>query len=135
MLKKAALSIVGAGLALMSASAFAGEWKLNPRACPDLVEDRFDRIEDRRDARFNNGRGDRVEDRFDRRENRRDAAITICPVKAFYYVPDRHEIKRAQRAGYRAVNYNRNARPPLSYDRRLRMYYRYDNGRKIYVRG
>lgn len=136
MLKKLALSVLGAGVVLMSAPAFAGEWKLNPRACPDLVEDRFDRIEDRWDRRVNNGRRDRAEDRWDRRENRRDRAVTICPVRAFYYVPDRHD-RRAARGGRGQDRYGWNrsyARPPLRFDRRMRMYYRYDNGRKIYVR-
>ena len=137
MLKKVAFSVLGAGFVLMSAPAFAGEWKLNARACPDLVEDRLDRIEDRRDARYNNGRRDRIEDRLDRRENRRDRAVTICPVRAFYYQPDRRELRRA-------VQYNngrgyafgkRNARPPLKWDRRMRMQYTYIDGRKIYVRG
>ncbi len=137
MLKKAALSVFGAGLALMSAQAFAGEWKFNPRACPDVREDRYDRREDRRDARVDYGRRDRAEDRFDRRENRRDEAVTICPVRAFYYVPDRKELRRAERAGIHPSRYawNRpNFRPQLSYDRKLRLYYRYVDGRKIYVR-
>ncbi|WP_425410649.1 hypothetical protein [Hyphococcus sp.] len=135
MFTKTAVSFIGAGFALMSAQAFAGEWKLNPRACPDLVEDRLDRFEDRRDARYNYGRRDRREDRFDRRENRRDEAVTICPISAFYYQPDRRELRRAD---YRTSGYARGrnrARPPLRYDRRMRMSFRYDNGRKIYVRG
>lgn len=133
MMKKLALSILGAGIVMMSAPALAGEWKLNPRACPDLAEDRFDRIEDRRDRRFSYGRRDRAEDRRDRRENRRDRAVTLCPLRAFYYEPDRHEYRRAAHAGYR---YDwRNARPPLQYDRRMVMYYLYTDGRKIYVRG
>mgnify|MGYP003679745046 CR=1 FL=1 len=92
MLKKVALSLCGAGIVMMSAPAFAGEWKLNPRACPDLVEDRYDRREDRRDSRVDYGRRDRVEDRYDRRENRRDRAVTICPARAFYYEPSRKEL-------------------------------------------
>lgn len=137
MLKKVAVSVVGAGMVMLSAQAFAGEWRLNARACPDLVEDRYDRIEDRRDARYNTGRRDRIEDRYDRRENRRDEAITICPIRAFEYVPDRRELRRADyRGNGKAYGRQRaNLRPPLSYDRRMRMYYRYDNGRKIYVRG
>jgi hypothetical protein len=130
MLKKAALSVFGAGLVLMSAQAFAGEWKLNPRACPDLMEDRYDRREDRRDARVDYGRGDRREDRADRRENRRDSAVTICPARAFYYQPDRYEQRHGRGHGWR----NANARPPLKWDGRMRMYYRYADGRKIYVR-
>jgi len=138
MLKKVALSVLGAGVVLMSAPAFAGEWKLNARACPDLLEDHWDRREDRRDERVDYGRRDRVEDRFDRRENRRDEAVTVCPIRAFYYEPDRNEMRRAQRAGHSQGRYawNRpNFRPKLKYDRRLRMQYTYINGRKIYVRG
>lgn len=132
MLKKAALSLVGAGIVLLSAPAFAGEWKFNPRACPDLVEDRYDRREDRRDSRVNYGRRDRVEDRFDRRENRRDEAVTICPARAFYYQPSRKELRHNGRhKNWRQAN----ARLPLKWDRRMRMNYRYVNGRKIYVRG
>ena len=130
MLKKAALSVFGAGLVMMSAQAFAGEWKLNPRACPDLTEDRYDRREDRRDGRADYGYGDRREDRGDRRENRRDQAVTVCPVRAFYYEPDRYELRRGHRYGWLKAN----ARPPLNYDRRIGMYYRYANGKKIYVR-
>lgn len=130
MVQKLIAGVLGAGLVLFGSQAFAGEWKLNPRACPDLVEDRYDRREDRRDARYDNGVRDRVEDRYDRRENRRDAAVTVCPIRAFYYEPSRRELKsrngRWQRAG---------ARPPLTWDRRVRMYYRTVEGRKIYVRG
>jgi hypothetical protein len=137
MLKKAVASIVGAGLVMCGVQAFAGEWRLNPRACPDVVEDRYDHREDRRDTRADYGRGDRVEDRYDRHENRRDRAVTICPVRAFYYQPDRNELRRAQRAGGHPGRYawNRaNFRPQFSYDRKLRLYYRYADGRKIYVR-
>lgn len=136
MIRKLIAGAVGAGLMFAAAPALAGEWKFNPRACPDLVEDRYDRREDRRDARFNAGRRDRVEDRFDRRENRRDAAVTICPISAFYYVPDRWENRGWSRAGRygRDRAYGRNARPPLQYDRRMRMHFRYADGRKIFVR-
>ncbi|PQA88065.1 hypothetical protein [Hyphococcus luteus] len=134
MLKKAALGLFGAGIVLMSAPAFAGEWKLNPRACPDLVEDRYDRREDRRDARVDTGRRDRMEDRFDRRENRRDRAVTICPARAFYYQPSRRELRHQGRGRHHGWR-NANARPPLKWDRRMRMSYRYVGRRKIYVRG
>lgn len=139
MLKKAAFSLLGASFMLMSAPAFAGEWKLNPRACPDLVEDRFDRIEDRRDRRVNYGRRDRVEDRIDRRENRRDRAVTVCPVRAFYYQPDRRELRLAARYDHRrGRGYAWRApsiRSALRWDRRARMQYIYIGGRKVFVRG
>lgn len=134
MLKKAALSVFGAGIVMMSAQAFAGEWKFNPRACPDLVEDHYDRREDRRDARVDYSRRDRAEDRYDRRENRRDEAVTICPARAFTYQPSRYELRRGGRGHHNGWR-NANFRLPLNYDRRMRMYYRYANGRKIYVRG
>ena len=135
MLNKVVAGLLGAGFVLVASPAFAGEWKLNARACPDLVEDHRDRIEDRRDSRVDYGRRDRIEDRFDRRENRRDEAVTICPIRAFYYQPDRNELRRAQRGRQLAAWQRPNARPPLQYDRRARMYFRYANGRKIYVRG
>ncbi len=139
MLKKVAFSVLGAGFVLMSAPAFAGEWKLNPRACPDLVEDRFDRIEDRRDARVNYGRRDRIEDRIDRRENRRDRAVTICPTRAFYYQPDRRELRQAARYENRRGRGHAwrapNIRYALQWDRRARMNFIYIDGRKIFVRG
>ncbi|WP_411819176.1 hypothetical protein ABFZ85_09380 [Hyphococcus formosus] len=123
MKKKLVVGLVGLCLAGMSAPAFAGQWNLNPRACPDLREDRADRREDRRDARRNYGYRDRAEDRWDRRDNRRDEAVTICPISAFYYEGNRREARRYAKA-----------RPPLAWDRRARMYYRYNNGIKIYVR-
>ncbi|WP_375204894.1 hypothetical protein [Hyphococcus sp.] len=135
MLKKVVASTVGAGLILFGAQAFAGEWKFNPRACPDLVEDRYDRIEDRRDRRVDYGRRDRREDRHDRRENRRDEAITVCPIHAFYYEPDRRELRRAAHHGHGYGRGRYAARPPLAYDRRIGMPYRYVKSRKIYIRG
>ncbi|WDI32929.1 hypothetical protein PUV54_06930 [Hyphococcus flavus] len=139
MLKKVAFSVLGAGFVMMSAPAFAGEWKLNARACPDLVEDRLDRIEDRRDRRFTTSRRDRREDRYDRRENRRDEAVTVCPARAFYYQPDRRELKRAarydERRGRSYGKNQRSFRSELRWDRRMRMNYIRIDGRKIYVRG
>lgn len=87
----------------------------------------------------NNGARDRVDDRPDRRNGRRDRSITICPINAFYYVPTRAEQRRGQyaRIEHRHDGYARSRsaeRPPLQYDRKLKMNYRYDDGRKIYVR-
>lgn len=126
-MKKLLVGLIGAGIALSAAPAFAGEWRLQANRCGDLIEDRYDRQEDRRDARVDHGRYDRIEDRADRRENRRDERITVCPRSAFVYVPSRYE--------KRAHGHYTPARLALSYDRRLRLYYRYDHGRKIYVRG
>ncbi len=129
MLKKAALSMFGAGVVLLSAPAFAGEWKINPRACPDLMEDRADRREDRRDARVDYGRRDRVEDRYDRRENRRDEAVTVCPASAFYYEPSARELRRHSREWWRA-----HARPSWKWDKGRKLHYRKVDGINIYVR-
>jgi len=141
MLKKLAAGFIGASLVLAAAPAFAGEWKLNKRACPDLVEDHFDRIEDRRDARFDFGRRDRREDRYDRRENRRDEAFTICPTSAFYYVPDRREQRRYARFDGRHDNGRGHAygrakwepKLPVKWDQRNGRYYMRVDGRTIYV--
>ncbi len=137
-MRKLIACVIGAGFIMGAAPAFAGEWKLNPRACPDLVEDRYDRIEDRRDTRFTTGRRDRIEDRRDRAENRRDEAVTICPARAFYYVPDRWEEKRFAKAKYNngrgRADGRRNFRSALKYDRRMRMNYIRIDGRKIFVR-
>ena len=75
----------GAAFAVVSAPAFAGEWRLNPAKCPDLREDYRDRAEDRRDRRVNRGPLDRAEDRADRREDRRDERVTVCPASAWDY--------------------------------------------------
>ncbi|WOI53429.1 hypothetical protein [Parvularcula sp. LCG005] len=64
-------------------SAVAGEWYLNPRACPDLREDV-------RDRRIDEGRRDR-------REDRRDERIVDCPASAYTYVASRHELRRGDR--------------------------------------
>lgn len=121
-MKKLIAGILGAGLVLGAAPVFAGEWRLDPRRCPDLREDRRDARESRRDERYDYSRRDVREDRYDRRESARDRAVTVCPRSAFYYVPDRWE---------------RGKRPPalrLTYDRRVHLHYHYWNGVRIYVR-
>ena len=121
-MRKLIAGIVGMGLVLGMAPAFAGEWRLDPRRCPDLREDRRDARESRRDERYDYSRRDVREDRYDRRESRRDRAVTVCPRSAFYYAPDRWE---------------RGKRPPalrFTYDRRVQMQYRNWNGVRIYVR-
>lgn len=123
--RKAAAAILGAGLVLGAAPAFAGEWRLDRSRCPDAREDRRDARESRRDERYDYSRRDVREDRFDRRESRRDRAVTVCPRSAFYYAPDRYERRRAD---FRAP------RLRLSYDRNYRMNYRTYNGVRIYVR-
>ncbi|MEK7266737.1 MAG: hypothetical protein AAB227_11640 [Pseudomonadota bacterium] len=172
-MKKLAAALIGAGLVLGAAPAFAGEWRLDARRCADIREDWRDARENRRDERYDYGRRDRAEDRIDRREDRRDRAITVCPRSAFVYVADRHDRRggrwsdndwrsdndrygndrydgdRSDSGRYDNDRYDhdrgdrgrkyghgyKEPRLPLSYDRRLRMQYTYDHGRKIYVRG
>lgn len=152
-MKKFIAALAGAGLMLGAAPAFAGEWKLDPRRCADIREDWRDARENRRDERFDYGRRDRIEDRYDRREDRRDRAVTVCPRSAFFYVSDRreHRYENNRYGNGRSDNVrndngrdgrghydNRRYKAPkleLRYDRRLRMQYTYDTGRKIYVRG
>lgn len=123
--RKAAAALLGAGLVLGAAPAFAGEWRLDRSRCPDLREDRRDARESRRDERYDYSRRDVREDRIDRRESRRDRAVTVCPRSAFYYVPDRYERGRSD---WRAP------RLRLAYDRDLRLHYRTYDGVRIYVR-
>lgn len=143
-MKKLIAAVVGAGLVLGAAPAFAGEWRLDPSRCPDIREDWRDARENRRDERYDYGRSDRREDRYDRREDRRDRAITVCPRSAFYYVDGRrewrdngwrnddHRYDRSYRG--RDARHHRAPKMKLKYDRRMRMEYTYDHGRKIYVR-
>lgn len=146
-MKKLIAVLAGAGLALGAAPAFAGEWRLDARRCSDVREDWRDARENRRDERYDYSRRDRVEDRYDRREDRRDRAITVCPKSAFVYVSDRRDGRGDHRDKWREHDrrndygrYDSRSRYDepklkLSYDRRLRMQYAYDHGRRIYVRG
>lgn len=110
----AALSaaVIVAGCATAPAADAAG-WRLDAARCPDLVEDRLDRRESRRDERYDFSRADVREDRRDRRESRRDERVTVCPASAWVWDgPKRY----------------RTARPGIThiyYDRRARHYYRY----------
>ena len=74
-----------AATACAAGPAQAAGWRLDPRLCPDLVEDARDRREDRRDSRIDRGPRDRAEDRGDRRENRRDERVTVCPRSAWVW--------------------------------------------------
>lgn len=58
-------------------TASAGEWRLDARRCPDLMEDYRDM---RRDRGWQ-----------DRREDRRDSRVISCPAHAWTYDRDRHE--------------------------------------------
>ncbi|MEM9705309.1 MAG: hypothetical protein AAF850_04440 [Pseudomonadota bacterium] len=82
----------------VSSAAQAGQWRLNPALCPDLVEDRLDRQESRRDRRVNRGPLDRIEDRIDRRESRRDERVTRCPRSAWVWSGSGRALDRPSRA-------------------------------------
>lgn len=70
------------GVALAgAATADAGEWRLNPNLCPDLIEDRIDRSV--------------TTGARDIREDVRDARRVNCPASAWYYVPGPRERVRA----------------------------------------
>ncbi|MEL6360514.1 MAG: hypothetical protein AAFR21_05470 [Pseudomonadota bacterium] len=113
-------SLVSLAAMSVATPAFAGQWRVNPNKCPDLIEDRIDRRESRRDERHDYSRLDVVEDRLDRREDRRDRSVTVCPQSAFYYVPSRGEARRAAKIDY-------------LYDRHRRAHYRWVDGVRIYV--
>jgi len=107
----AGVTMFGAGCVSAGQPAYAGEWRLDPRRCPDLVEDYRDRRESRRDERYDHGPLDRIEDRIDRRESRRDERVTVCPRSAWVW----------HGRGYRAA---RPAAAAVYYDGRARHYYR-----------
>lgn len=138
-MKKTLIASLAGAAALMGLSAAsAGEWRLNPRACPDLVEDRLDRREDRIDRRVTTGRRDRIEDRRDARENRRDERVTICPASAFYYVPSRGERLRWNAPAYghgrhAARHARQDLRRDMRWDRRAGRYYHTHNGLRVYI--
>jgi hypothetical protein len=81
--KIARTAAVAVGLiTLAPMAAYAGEWRVNVRECPDLREDRQD---------YRRDRGWR-----DRQEDRRDARVIRCPARAWYYVRYRGENPRYQ---------------------------------------
>lgn len=108
--------VFGAGCASAGQPAYAGEWRLDPARCPDLVEDRRDRQESRRDERYDRGPLDRAEDRADRRESRRDESVTVCPRSAWVWNGGRYRTARPAAAA-------------IYYDRNARHYYRYGPNR------
>ncbi|HHL42369.1 MAG TPA: hypothetical protein ENJ42_02020 [Hellea balneolensis] len=61
----------------------AGHWVLNPNKCPDLREDRRQRRAMRKDEAYDRSLYDVVEDWFEREEQRRDEAVTRCPARAW----------------------------------------------------
>ncbi|MEO1135739.1 MAG: hypothetical protein AAFW68_03885 [Pseudomonadota bacterium] len=106
-------ALFAAGCVSAASPAYAGNWRFEPSRCPDLVEDRRDRRESRRDERYDRGPLDRAEDRADRRESRRDERVTICPASAWVW------------DGPRAGRVARPAAVAVYYDARARHYYRY----------
>ncbi len=77
-LKTAALALCAVACATAAAPpAYSGEWRLDPRRCPDIVEDRLDRLV--------------VTGRADLREDRRDMRRTVCPASAWVYAPGPRE--------------------------------------------
>ena len=115
--------LVAAGLMTLvpAGAAFAGEWRIEARECPDLREDR-------RDDRRGNSWGDR-------REDRRDERVVKCPARAWYYVRDRGERRNWTPPRPREVIvYNRDDRDGRDYSdgRGYRdYYYRNDRGSLI----
>ncbi len=89
----------------VSSAAEAGEWRLNPRLCPDLREDM-------RDQRRTYGVRDL-------REDIRDGRTVNCPASAWVWVNDRgHVVQTRQRRPEPVV---------IRFDQGRRAYYR--NGR------
>lgn len=96
-------ALVGAVMGLMaaacaSAAPASGEWRLDPRRCPDLIEDRLDRAVTRGAA--------------DLREDIRDARVVNCPARAWVWTPARRAV--AVRRGSRRVVVVRPARPVIT---------------------
>lgn len=101
------------GCVSAASPAYAGGWRFEPSRCPDLVEDRRDRRESRRDERYDHGPLDRAEDRADRRESRRDERVTICPASAWVW------------DGPRSAHTARPAAVAIYYNLHDRHYFRY----------
>lgn len=115
------ISVLGVGLATAQAAPpghRSGEWQLNPRLCPDLREDV-------RDRRY-------TYSRRDRREDRRDSRATVCPARAWTYVPSRYEQRRHGRDAWRYADRYRPAYTSIYVDRKGRYYGRL-NGRDVRI--
>lgn len=102
-----------------------GHWAFDPGRCPDLVEDKRDRIESRIDEAYDNGPRDVYEDYLDRRESAIDEASTYCPASAWVWRGGTyHKGHHAARPGG-ATLYN---------NAKARSYYRYGkNNQRIVV--
>lgn len=77
------LALLAIAIGSSAAVAHAGEWRLNPAACPDLREDRIDRK--------------KTTSRRDLREDLRDMRKIECPASAWTYVPAKGERKNIRR--------------------------------------
>lgn len=96
-------AILLAGLAGgVSSAAEAGEWRLNPRLCPDLREDM-------RDRRHTYGLRDL-------REDIRDSRTVNCPASAWVWVSDRGRVVQTRQRRPDAV--------VIHFDPDRRAYYR-----------
>ncbi|WP_394692752.1 hypothetical protein [Hyphobacterium sp.] len=118
MMKSFAKILSAAGFLSLAAfaapAANAGVWHLDARSCPDLREDR-------RDARYNEGR-------FDRREDRRDMRVIDCPPRSWTYVADRYE----RRNGIQRGSGGRRGTPGIVYTNGYNQFYRIArNGRYV----
>lgn len=102
-----------------------GNWVLNPNKCPDLVEDRRDRRESRRDEAYDRGPRDVIEDWVDRKESRRDEAITNCPASAWEWHGPRYR---------RNLHPKRPVRVQIYYQPHKRVYYRRTGSKRIVIR-
>ena len=78
--KLVAASALAAAATALATPASAGEWRLDPRRCANLVEDRMDRR--------------MTTSRRDLREDLRDARRVNCAPNAWVYVPSRWERMR-----------------------------------------
>jgi len=96
--------------AFAAPAANAGVWHLDARSCPDLREDR-------RDARYNEGR-------YDRQEDRRDMQVIECPPRSWNYVADRYERRNGLQRGSGA----RRGTPGVVYTNGYNQFYRIGRG-------
>jgi hypothetical protein len=102
-----------------------GQWKLNPRKCPDLMEDRRQRRAMRRDKAHTRGPLDLIEDWTESANARRDEAVTNCPARAWKWVGPRY------RPGHHAP---RPTSGRIYYHPKKRIYYRHQGTRRIVIR-
>lgn len=110
---------------VIAVSGSTAGWYLNANRCPDLIEDRADRREDRRDARVITGVRDLREDRRDRAENRRDEAVLNCPASAWTWTGTTYS---------KSYHPARPAATRIYYNPTKRQYYRRVGGKTVIVK-